>query len=293
VARQANGQYIQPANTAAVSGQAINSVAFNSLVTDLGTEITNSVDRLGRSAMQAALPMGANKITGMADPTVPTDAVTKAYADALVAAFFSTGDLKPTLKTIADSGWVMFDDGTIGSATSGSSSRANNDTQNLFNLIFNNINDTYAPIFTSGGGATTRAAQVSASAAWAANCRISLTKVLGRTLGAAGSGSGLTVRALGQTLGEETHLLSISEIPSHTHANTLSDPGHSHLTDRSSGLSPSVGVSAQSVNDVVNPNNGYTSSATTGITINNAAQGGGAAHNVMQPTTFVNWMVKL
>lgn len=81
MARQANGTYIQPANTAAVSGQTISSTAFNTLITDVGTEITNSLDRQGRSAMQAALPMGNNKITGLATPTAATDAATKAYVD--------------------------------------------------------------------------------------------------------------------------------------------------------------------------------------------------------------------
>lgn len=81
MARQANGTYIQPANTAAVSGQTISSTAFNTLITDVGTEITNSLDRQGRSAMQAALSMGNNKITGLATPTASTDAATKAYVD--------------------------------------------------------------------------------------------------------------------------------------------------------------------------------------------------------------------
>lgn len=79
--RQANGTYLPPANTAAVSGTTISSTAYNTLETDIGTEITNSVDRLGRSAMQAALPMGNNKITGLATPTASTDAATKAYVD--------------------------------------------------------------------------------------------------------------------------------------------------------------------------------------------------------------------
>src|SRR5258708_1944894 len=166
--RQSNGNYIAPANTAAVSGQTISSTAFNTLETDIGTEITNSVDRGGRSAMTAALPMGGQKIIGMADPTVATDATTKAYVDALIAALYSTGDIKLTLKTAPDSGWLMFDDGTFGSATSGSSNSNSAANQALFTLLFNNIADAWAPILTSGGGATTRAAQTNAASAWAA-----------------------------------------------------------------------------------------------------------------------------
>jgi hypothetical protein len=62
--RNSSGVYSAPANTAAVSGQTISSTAYNTLETDIGTELTNSLDRGGRSAMTAALPMGNQKITG-------------------------------------------------------------------------------------------------------------------------------------------------------------------------------------------------------------------------------------
>jgi len=61
--RQNDGSYQQPAATAAVSAATISSSAFNTLITDIGTELTNSVDRAGRSAMTAALPMGSQKNT--------------------------------------------------------------------------------------------------------------------------------------------------------------------------------------------------------------------------------------
>lgn len=73
--RQANGAYQQPAGTAAVSGTAISSTAFNTLETDIGSEITNSVDRLGRGAMQAALNLGSHQINAVAPGVAGTDAV--------------------------------------------------------------------------------------------------------------------------------------------------------------------------------------------------------------------------
>src|SRR5262249_31553198 len=85
--------------------------------------------------------------------------------------------------------------------------------QALFTLFFNNINDTWAPLFTSTGSPTTRAGQGTAAAAWAANCRMNLLGTLGRALAVAGSGSGLSARALGQFTGEENHTLTLSEIP--------------------------------------------------------------------------------
>lgn len=176
--------------------------------------------------MTAALPMGTNKITGMADPTVATDAATKNYVDTTTATFFSTGDVKLTFKIAPDTGWLLFDDGTFGSAASGSSNSNNIANLALFTLFFNApFTDTNLPILTSGGGATTRAAQVSASAAWAANCRMSLPKTLGRALAISGSGSGLTARTLGQSIGLETATLGIGNVPPIASTGTLNVVG--------------------------------------------------------------------
>lgn len=236
--------------------------------------------------MTAPLPMGNQKITGLADPTVSTDAVTKNYADTQVASFFSTGDVKLTLKTVADTGWIMFVDGTIGN-TGSNATIANSTTQALFTLLYNNIGDASAPVRTSSGVVSSRAAQGSASAAWAANCQVQTPAALGRALGVSGAGAGLTSRQLGAATGEEAHLLITSEIPAHNHVNTLNDPGHVHsygLANNSSGGSLVSAASGTAVN---------TQNAFTNITITNANAGGGLVHNNMQPTMFLNAMVKL
>ena len=303
--RQANGNYIAPANTAAVSGTAISSAAFNTLETDIGTEITNSLDRLGRSAMQAALPMGGNKVTGAADPTLSTDLATKNYVDTATAAFFSTGDGKLSLKNVADSGWILCDDGTFGSPSSGASSLASATTQALFTLFYNNLTDAGAPLLTSGGGATTRAAQTNAATAWAANCRMTLTKQLGRAIAIAGAGSGLTARVLGTSLGEESHVLAAAEIPTITAAGSGSASVTSTVnlpTNLTNGLylayngSPSYGAYSPAGNPSTAITIGpvtSTGSASVTTTSNNTGGASPAAHNTMQPTTFWNVMVKL
>ena len=105
----------------------------------------------------------------------------------------------------------------------------------------------------------------------------------GRVLGAIGAGSGLSVRTLGQTIGSETHILSVNEMPSHTHS--ITDPGHTHNYVNN--------VNNQGVDNAFNTESAAdnadlgatTSSSTTGITVN--ATGGGQAHNNMQPTTFI------
>jgi hypothetical protein len=129
---------------------------------------------------------------------------------------FSTGDAKITLKTTADPGWLIMNDGTIGSGSSGATYQ-NPNAQALFALLFNNVDDTAAPLFTSAGLGTTRAAQANAATAWSNNCRMSLTKQLGRGLAVAGSGSGLTTRALGRVDGAETHTQTLTEMVAHNH----------------------------------------------------------------------------
>lgn len=72
--RNSSGTYAQPANTVAVSDEPIGSVAFNTLETDIGSEITNSVDRLGRGTMEANLNLGGNLINAVAAGVLSTDA---------------------------------------------------------------------------------------------------------------------------------------------------------------------------------------------------------------------------
>jgi len=94
---------------------------------------------------------------------------------------FTTGDGKFTLKTAADVGWVMANDTSIGSATSGATGRANADTSALYTLIWDNMVDQYAPVATGRGG--------SAAADFSANKAMFLPKTLGRALAIGGTGT--------------------------------------------------------------------------------------------------------
>ena len=191
----------------------------------------------------------------------------------------STGDVKLTIKTVADPGWVMCNDGTIGSASSGATTRAHADTQALYTLLWNNVSDTYAPVSTGRGA--------SAAADFAANKTIALTKMLGRALGIGGAGAGLTARSLGQTVGAETHTLTTAEAPLRSHSHGVNDPGHSH-TYWGNVINDATGTGVE-----VATGNAQTGVSTTGITIQANGDGSATPHNNMQPTSFLNAMIKL
>lgn len=97
--------------------------------------------------------------------------------------------------------------------------------------------------------------------------------------------------ALGAACGTESHTLTTAQIPSHTHNNTLNDPGHSH-TGRTSEVG---GTGAQRV---LPPSSGgiaatVTDSTTTGITISNASAGGGGAHPNVQPSIALSYIIRI
>jgi len=62
--------------TFALANQIPSSTTINGYIGDIGDELTNSLDRDGKAIMRAAMKMGGFKITGLADGTLLTDAVT-------------------------------------------------------------------------------------------------------------------------------------------------------------------------------------------------------------------------
>lgn len=161
---------------------------------------------------------------------------------------------------------LILDGSTIGVGSSGATARANADTETLFTLLWNSIANTELIIQTSGGSPTTRGA--SAAADFAAHKRLPLPDLRANTLGGYKSGDA-NFGTLGKTVGEATHVLTTPELPSHNHpisGNTLGGGGSGSVGGASGGY-------LQIANSV-------------------GSSGGGGAHNNIQPTFTVNWIIR-
>lgn len=165
------------------------------------------------------------------------------------------GAIRPTYQTTAATGFVMLNDGTISNAGGGGTTRANADTVNLYTLFWNNVSNSFAPV--SGGRGA------SAAADFAALKALQLPPQLGRALSAAGAGSGLTSRALGQSLGAETTTLLTAWLPSGV-----------ALWGGNTSSAGTGGISVPNANNM-----SVTPTATP--------------FSLMQPATFVNFEIKL
>lgn len=99
-----------------------------------------------------------------------------------------------------------------------------------------------------------------------------LPDLRGRTIIGTGQGSGLTNRVIGANVGAETHVLTIAQMPAHNHE--LLSPG---------SAGDSLGIVTTDPN--LFKNNGDPIEAIQ-------VQGGGAAHNNMQPSQVCTFIIK-
>jgi len=351
------GRRVKTTNSGGTIYSRISAVAYTTLTTVTVVNDSGTLDS-GLSAVSYSLLSA----TGSSVPGVTVSGTTWTFPGSVSISgtvtsnhTFSTGDVKLTIKSSADTGWVIMDDGTIGNASSSATTRANADTETLFALIWDNISNTYCPIYTSAGAVSTRGA--SAAADYAANKRIRIPRTVGRAMAGTGSsgafsstftadagtdvctvdsnlslytgaivqvattttlpaglsaatdyyvirtaattlqlatslanahagtvinitdaGTGthtmtmsLSVRTLGQHVGEESHSSTDGENGPHNHTGTYYTAGGGGGT----GAQASVGTG------------GATGTAYV------PSDGSGTAHNTMQPTTFFNVMIKL
>jgi microcystin-dependent protein len=83
--------------------------------------------------------------------------------------------------------------------------------------------------------------------------------------------------------GTDTVTLTAAQLASHTHANTLSDPGHTHPLTAVFSTPVSAQTGGGGFSGAVSAGN--TGTGYTSMSINNAAAGSGAFHSNLQPTT--------
>lgn len=241
-------------------------------------KLTSSLSRLFKySSSSGRLRVedqaGALVPLDVADPSNSASAATKNYVDTQIAALQLeiTGVAKPYFGTSAPTGYVLADGKTIGDASSSGTERANADCQTLFTLLWNSMSNTEAAV-SSGRGAN-------AAADWAAHKTIALPDLRGRSpLGLDNMGGTVAGRVtsastggpattLGGAGGEETHTLIVSEVPALTYTKPVI-PGSPNVQG-GSGLDACVSTTSASTN------------------------GGGGAHNNMQPWLAVNYIIKL
>jgi len=103
----------------------------------------------------------------------------------------------------------------------------------------------------------------------------------GRSGMGVGAGTGLSPRAIGSSLGEESHTLNTSELASHTHVDT----GHFHSEGNAI---PAVGAAIVGVPiPSAVPSVGVTGTASANL----ANTGGDSSHNTIHPVIVVNYLI--
>ncbi|PJZ29105.1 phage tail protein [Leptospira kmetyi] len=192
---------------------------------------------------------------------------------------FDVGDVKTSARTSTPTGWLLLNGQTLGNSGSGATN-SGTAFQNLFMLLWSDWSNIVLPILDSNGSASTRGA--SALSDWNANKRLSIPNIAGRTPVGVGTGAGLSVRSLGEKFGEENHILTIPEIPSHDHGGG----NHNHNSDAAS-LNPIAGSYV-----VKTGFSGFGTSATYNSGNIIQSQGGGLGHNNMQPSLVLNFFIK-
>lgn len=132
----------------------------------------------------------------------------------------------------------------------------------------------------------------------------------GRAPIGAGTGAGLTARSLAAAVGAETHTLTTAQLASHSHTindnagahiHGVTDPGHAHAIGARPNSTTGATYNAATTATNAGDNGNVVRAATTNISIQSAgghnhtiiANGSGHAHNNMQPSLVLNYIIKV
>ena len=262
-----NGNYSLPPGYLAIPGQTILATQHNPPLEDIAAALSQVVYRSGVAPFGGNQSMGGFKMTNAADGAADQDYVTMSQLNAVIssvtAGVVPTGAVAGFRMTTPPTGWIKENGGTIGSAASGATNRANADAEALFTLLWNNFNQASLPIQNSAGAVTTRG--VSAAADFAAAKRMPLFDARSRFPRGADDGLGYDASIV-------VGLAQDDLIKNHVHP--ITDPGHVHPQTGSGagGVSTAAVYSAASAVGTQQPAN--TISAVTNITIQNNTDGG-------------------
>lgn len=219
-----NGNFSLPPGYLAISGQTVLPSQHNPPLEDIAAGLSQTFLRSGVTPM-----LGNINANGFSIDNLPDGSGSQPVTFTQLMGIIATSGLVPTgakldgFWTVAPTGYVLANGGTIGSATSGATTRANADTLALYTLFWTSFSNTVLPIQNSSGVATTRGA--TAADDFAANKRLPVFDTRSRFArtadGGLGFDTGLTVGATQADI-----------IKNHTHTGTTNTAGnHNHGID--------------------------------------------------------------
>lgn len=286
----ANGVFSLPSGSTAVTGETIQASTHNTPIEDIASAISQRLMRSGVAPMTGPLKIvdgavGSPAVKFSTDGTTgfykTTNGIGVSVGGTKVAEFTSSGlswiigMMTPWTLLSAPSGWVLPYGQTLSRTTYA-------DLWTIAQTEISNGNTFY----NNGNGTTTFGIGDMRGRVPAGKDDMGGTSAGRLTPPASGGVSDSTV--LGSVGGVKDHTLTTPQIPSHSHANSLSDPGHAHtipiLPADSNGASGGGNTRVVSGSQTTSLNN-------TGITITNASTGGGGAHNNVQPTMICNYIL--
>lgn len=271
-------------------GTVISSSAVNSDLSDIATALTGSLPRDGSAGMSGQLKVadGSPSVPGWAFSNETSTGFSRASAGVL-----SVDILGTQVAQITTAGWVGPVQG--GNPVGCVLDFAGSTVPAQWLLCFGQAvsRTTYALLFAVtgtafgvGDGSTTfNIPDLRGRAAFGVDNMGGSTA--GRITAAGGNFDGTTI---GNTGGLQNHTLTTTEIPSHTHSNSLSDSGHFHSTLIPQPLASFAG-GAFSANAGAYTTNQNSDVKVSNITLSNAAAGGGALHTVLNPAFMLNKII--